>query len=82
MNTPHDNVSVLQDNPEAVKGLGMRVVIQAFKDLSDGDPLKALDALLWLLDDCPLWLDGLGLDLDPVKLLASGKVRRLKRWLM
>jgi hypothetical protein len=75
-----DNVSAMQDNPAAVKGLGMRVVIQAFKDMADGDPLKAIDALLWLLDDCPLWLEGLGLDLDPIQLLANGKVRKVRKW--
>jgi hypothetical protein len=59
--------------------LGISVVVQAFADLRDPDPLKALDALLWLLDDSPLWLDGLGWDVDTVKLLTSGKVTKVKR---
>ena len=58
--------------------LGTSVVIQAFKDLTDPNPLTALDALLWLIGDAPLWLDGLGFEYDPVLLLTSGKVKAVK----
>jgi hypothetical protein len=60
------------------RALGAGVVLQAFEDLKGDNPLKAIDALLWLIGDCPLWLDGLGLDLDPVKLLTTGKVKAVK----
>jgi hypothetical protein len=58
--------------------LGINVVVQAFVDLRDTDPLRALDALLWLIGDASLWLEGLGMDNDPVILLTSGKVKEVK----
>ena len=58
--------------------LGVSVVVQAFKDLTDPNPFNALDALLWLISDAPLWLDGLGMEYDPVLLLTSGKVKAVK----
>ena len=60
------------------RALGVSVVVQAFADLHNPNPLTALDALLWLIGDCPLWLDGLGMDSDPVMLLTSGKMKAVK----
>lgn len=57
------------------RALGAGVVLQAFTDLKDDNPLKAIDALLWLIGDAPLWLDGLGMYYDPIKLLTSGQVK-------
>jgi len=60
------------------RALGAGVILQAFSDLKDDNPLKAIDALLWLIGDAPLWLEGLGMDNDPVILLASGKAKAVK----
>jgi hypothetical protein len=61
------------------KALGRDVILQAFRDLRDPDPLTALDALLWLISDAPFWLDGLGMDYDPVRVLVSGKLPKVVR---
>ena len=60
------------------RALGSSVILQAFRDLKDDNLLKALDALLWLISDCPLWLDGLGFDYDPVQLLTTSKFEEVK----
>jgi len=60
------------------RALGADVIKQAVKDLRDPNPLTALDALFWLIEDAPMWLDGLGLgDLDPTKALVSGKIKKV-----
>lgn len=71
------------------KELMQAVVIQAVSDARSDKPEKALDAVLWLVsDDMPLWLEAVGLgDLDAVKLVTSGRARRVQvgggrtRWL-
>ncbi len=62
------------------KPLARAVIVQAVKDMQQGqDPIKALDACLWMLGpDAPLWLDGLGLgDVDALAFVTGGRVRHL-----
>ena len=60
--------------------LGCAVITQAVKDARDVDPIRALDAALFLVGpDAALWLDELGMDLDPVALVCSGRARRVRK---
>jgi len=67
------------------KRLGAAVCLQAVKDFQDNNIIKALDALLFWLDDGPVWLDALGFEGDgPVEVLvkiAGGRyeTRKIKR---
>jgi hypothetical protein len=63
-----------------VRPLGYAVITQAVRDARDPDPIRALDAAIFLVGpDAALWLEGLGLELDPVALVTSGRVRRVRR---
>jgi len=63
-----------------VRPLGCAVITQAVRDARDVDPIRALDAVVFLLGpDVALWLEGLGLELDPVALVTSGRARHVRR---
>ena len=62
--------------------LGGAIVAQAVRDARSDDPIRALDAALWLVGDGPIWMDGLGLYADPVAFLTGGKVRRVRKDLL
>lgn len=63
------NIAVGQVDPGAA--LVAAVLCQSLEDLRSPDPLKAVDALLFWIDDqagAVVWLDFLGLG-DPVRIL-------------
>lgn len=45
------------------------IVLQATRDLEKADPIRALDSLLWLLDDGSIMLEILGLEVSDNRLL-------------
>jgi len=63
--------------------LGCAVLKQAARDAVGIDgvgELRRVDALLWLLDDAPIWLEGLGLgELEPERFLAARGPSRARR---
>lgn len=68
------------DNPN-FRRLAAAVIAQAVRDAKQRhDRVKQLDAVIWLTGpDAPLFLDGLGVgELDPLELVTSGKLRRIK----
>ena len=53
---------------------------QACRDTKSDDPMKALDAALWLASpDAETLVYALGWDNDPLDLLISGRIRKLKK---
>lgn len=60
-----------------LRQLAVRVCVEAFRDAKGRDPLKAIDAVLWLTGpDIGWWLEWAGLSLaDPIALLTSGHMR-------
>lgn len=55
------------------------VFIQAAQDAKGGDPILALDAALWLASpDAETFLEAVGFDADPLELLTSGKIRKVR----
>jgi hypothetical protein len=65
--------------PEA--RLACATIFQAVKDLHGKDPFTAIDALLWLCNDAYIWLDLLGLTVQPGDVLsfAAGGCNDRKR---
>ncbi len=64
-----------------LRSLGKAIIRQAIFDLNDKEnPIKALDALLWLSSsDFPIWADLWGVPFaDPFVMLASGGARKYK----
>ena len=59
-------LSLIHKNPWLRLGAG--VVSQAVQDFNGQDLLKAIDALLWFLDEGPVWLDYLNFERDPDKI--------------
>jgi hypothetical protein len=60
------------------------MIIQAIRDLRSADPIRALDAFLWLVyDDAALWLGVLGVrnvDEDSMLgLIGEGKLHAKRR---
>jgi hypothetical protein len=59
-----------------LKNLSRAVIQEALRDLGGKDPIRALDALLWLTsNDFPIWADVWGFPfVDPFKVLVSGGI--------
>jgi hypothetical protein len=57
-----------------IKPLAVAVISRAIREVRGRNTLAAYCAALWLSgDDCALWLDGIGLDADGLKLLTKLK---------
>ncbi len=55
-----------------IRQLASAVIVQAIRDYRGEDKLAALDAAVFLAGpDAPLWLEGLGLNADPVVLVTA-----------
>jgi hypothetical protein len=63
----------------AVRELARALIAQALRDLQSHDPVKKLDALMWLTgDDFPIWADAMAAPfMDPYKMLSMGSAKRL-----
>jgi hypothetical protein len=61
------------------RGLMTAVIAQAIADLRASDPVKVLDAILFLMgDDLPLWAEAVGApDIDGIQFVISGRGRSL-----
>jgi hypothetical protein len=46
------------------RALALAVVKRAVHDAHDKDPIKRVDALVWLRHEAPIWLDDIGLNYD------------------
>ena len=71
---------------DGLRQLALAVCSQAIIDVNDKDPKVRIDALTWLILDCPGWLDELGIDFDECTLRRwvlggcyRGKYRRSRR---
>jgi len=80
MKAIHGNTLTVTGPDPRWRRLASAVVNQAVKDAKCKDPGRALDAVLFLTgSDIPLWLEACGTpDLDPVKLVTSGRARKLR----
>jgi len=82
---PGDQLPASRGMLEGQARLGCAVITQACKDLYDFDhPAKVVDALAWLIDDGYLWLDALGVSLEPgvvIKMAATAKARNVLWWI-
>ena len=58
-----------------LRQLAVQVCLKAFTDAKDRDPVKALDAVLWLTGpDIGWWCEWAGLSfVDPIALITSGR---------
>lgn len=58
-----------------LRGLSRAIIAQAVRDLDKKDPIRQLDALLWLSgDDFPMWAEAMDAPfMDPFKMLSSGR---------
>jgi hypothetical protein len=66
-----------------VRPLGCAVIHRAIRDARCRDPIKALDAVLFLTSpDACVWLEALGFDVDPLAFVTSGQVRRVPKGLL
>jgi len=76
-------MKLIDDNvlPSDLRRFASVMIIQAFTDLRDRDPLKQIDALLWLTDEYEFefWSDAADFNPDPYKLFISGELGRVKR---
>ena len=73
----HNPRNIDNREPEWVR-LMAGIFAEAVRDARSKDPLRALDAVFWLLGpDAKLYLDAIGGmdDLDPVNLVVSGRAR-------
>jgi len=74
----HSNPSSRRDPGWAA--LMASVYTQAVRDARGGELPQALDAALWLSGpDAPIYLEAVGLDVDPLAILISGRARKLSR---
>ena len=65
----------------ALRELARAIIAQAVRDLQARNPVKQLDALLWLSgDDFPVWADAMSAPfMDPFKMLSSGNAKQVIR---
>lgn len=73
---PEASIAVLDGYMQLAAG----VVAKATKDLRKRDPLASLDALIWLTEDGPVWLEALGMELTPEQVLHAAVFRSDRRW--
>jgi hypothetical protein len=68
----HENAMLAQ--------LAAQVCLTALDELKGKDPVKALDALMWLTGrDFPLWAEAAGVPFaDPLLLLTTGKAKAIR----
>lgn len=61
--------------PSDLRRLAANVCLKALDELRNSDPVKALDALMWVTsDDFPFWAEAAGLPFaDPWQVLTSGR---------
>ncbi len=66
--------------PQDLRRLAASVCLRAVDELRGSDPLKALDALLFLTGpDFPTWAEVANVPFaDPIKLLTGGKLNRTR----
>ena len=58
-------------------------LVNCVKEVRGKDELRALDAALFLVGpDAPLWFDALGLDVDPLAFVTSGRAGRVRKGLL
>lgn len=56
------------------------IFVQAVRDARGANLPQALDAVLWLSSpDAEIYLDAVGLDVDPLALLTSGRALKLAK---
>lgn len=66
-----------QETSDPLLRLAAGVVLQAGQDLRAGDPVRALDAMAWILSgDISMFLDVLGIHAAPGELLGVLAERR------
>lgn len=63
-----------------LRALFAAVCLCAIEEAKDPDPVKSLDAVLWLTGtDFPFWVEAAGVPLaDPFELLISGRASRAR----
>lgn len=62
----------------AYRELAIAVILQAMQDVRSTDPMKALDAALWLMgEDAPLFLDEIEINGDLKAWLIAGAKGKL-----
>lgn len=53
------------------------ILIQAIRDARSRDIFKSLEATMWLSsNDSQMFMEAAGIDLDPLKLLSTGALRK------
>lgn len=71
--TTIDNLTTEKQSAKPYERLACAILLAAIKDLHKKRNLALnLDAALWLATDAPLWLDAIGLEVDPLAFLAKG----------
>ena len=75
-------IRICEDVPAAnLRQLAAQVCLTALTEAKDPDPVKALDAVMWLTsaDDFPFWAECAGLPFaDPLALLTGGNLNRIR----
>ena len=63
-----------------LRDLSRAVIAQAVRDLRHSNPIRRLDAFLFLTgDDFPVWAEIMDAPfMDPYKMLSSGNAKRLR----